>query len=139
MTQKLSPSTPKALRVWFIIHFFADIFSAIPLFIAPGLLTWFGWESVDPYTTRLVAAALFGIGIESWIGRNARIETYKNMLNLKIIWSGTAVIGLALSILQGAQNVPLAAVAVLIIFVGFHLIWVYWRIQVGRLLNIDPS
>jgi hypothetical protein len=127
---------PRALRFWFIIHFFADILAAIPLFVKPELLVLFGWNVVDPYTTRLVAAALFGIGIESWIGRNAKAETYKNMLNLKIIWSATAALGILLSIIQGAQGTPAAALAVLVIFVVFHFIWVYWRFTIGRLLKV---
>lgn len=129
---------PKALRLWFVIHFIADILAAIPLFIRPELLMLFGWSEVDPYTTRLVAAALFGIGIESWLGRNAKAETYQNMLNLKIIWSATAVLGILWSIGQGAQGVPLAAWAVLAIFVVFHILWVYWRIVIGRLLRNGP-
>lgn len=134
-TNDQKTTAPHALRIWFIVHFFADIFAAVPLFVYPELLGYLGWDSVDPYTTRLVAAALFGIGIESWIGRNARLETYKNMLNLKVIWSATAVIGLGLSAIQGAQGVPIAALAVIGIFIAFHITWVFWRIKVGYLLK----
>ena len=135
MVSNQQAPVPAALRLWFIIHFFADIITAIPLFIEPDWLMLLGWKAVDPYTTRLVAAALFGIGIESWLGRNAKAETFKNMLNLKIIWSLTAVIGILVSLLQGAQGVPLFAWIVLVIFLVFHIIWVYWRIKIGRLLK----
>ena len=78
---------PEKLRFWFVIHFVIDILFAIPLFIAPEwMLTIFGWHTVDPLTSRLVAAALFGIGIESYLGRNAGIEYFRGMLNLKLIW-----------------------------------------------------
>jgi hypothetical protein len=62
---------PRSLRSWFIVHFVADMLSALPLFIAPReVLGWLGWNAVDPIATRLVAAALFGIGIESYLARS---------------------------------------------------------------------
>ncbi len=60
------------LRWWFVVHFVLDVVAAVPLFVTPTqLLGWLGWNAVDPISTRLVAAALFGIGIESYLGRNA--------------------------------------------------------------------
>ncbi len=121
---------PAALRTWFVIHFWADILTAIPLFVAPvAVLSMFGWEAVDPFATRIVAAALFGIGIESWIGRNATIESFRGMLNLKVIWSGTVVIGFLWTLLDGSHGQPLGAWLVLGIFGGFHALWIYWRLQ----------
>jgi len=125
---------PNALRTWFVIHFLIDVLFALPLFIAPvWALRLFGWQTIDPYTTRIAAAALFGIGIESYLGRNAGVESFRNMLTLKVIWSFAAVVGLALSLAQGAQGRPLFAWLVLAIFVGFNILWVYWRRQLGKL------
>ncbi len=77
---------PDRLRFWFVVHFIVDMLFAIPLFVAPEwLLILFGWDRVDPLTSRLVAAALFGIGIESFLGRGAGIEAFRGMLNLKLI------------------------------------------------------
>lgn len=121
---------PKGLRVWFVIHFLVDLAVALPLFIYPQeLLTYFGWQQVDPIASRLVAAALFGIGVQSWIGRNAGVNSYKNMLNLKIIWSLFAAAGLALSLYQGAQNGPFLAKIGLGVFAVFNLLWIYWRLK----------
>ncbi len=54
----------KNLRTWFVIHFVADYLFALPLLIAPTwLLNLFGWQSIDPFTARLVGAALIGIFI----------------------------------------------------------------------------
>ncbi len=126
---------PKALRGWFVVHFWADILFALPLFFAPVLvLESVGWQAVDPITARLVAAALFGIGIESLIGRNADAKGFIPMLNLKIIWSATATIGIGWSILEGAHGRPLFAWLTLGIFAVFHLIWVYWRVTLGNLM-----
>lgn len=121
------------LQNWFVLHFFLDVFFAIPLMAAPEFtLRVFGWQSIDPFSTRLVAAALFGIGIESYLGRKAGVESYIGMLNLKIIWSLAASVGLAISLLQGAQGRPLVGWILLIIFVSFNLIWVYWRQRLVR-------
>ena len=72
----------KGLRTWFVIHFAVDIVFAIPLLVAPAaFLTFLGWTAVDPYAARLVGAALMGIGIESYLGRNAGVEAFQGMLN----------------------------------------------------------
>ena len=131
MTDK--SNVPAALRKWFVVHFIVDILFAIPLMAAPGwMLGLLGWASVDPFTARLAAAALFGIGIESWLGRNAGAESFRNMLNLKIIWSLGAVVGAGWSLLEGAQGRPLFAWAVLVIFAGFNAVWVYWRVKLDN-------
>lgn len=117
---------PKALKTWFIIHFIVDIVVALPLFLYPELvLAYFGWEQIDPITTRLFAAALFAIGIESFLGRNATYETYNNMLNIKIIWSFFALLAFALAISQGLHN--LLVWLGLLVFLIFNLIWSYWK------------
>ena len=116
------------LRTWFVIHFLTDMAFALPLMAAPvKILTLLGWEAPDPYTTRMVAAALFGIGIESYLGRNAGVEAFRGMLNLKIIWSLAVILGLALSLIQGSQGRPPFVWLIIAIFVGFNLVWVYWR------------
>lgn len=125
-----SKSVPAALRKWFVVHFWADILFAIPLMLIPvEMLSMLGWQSPDAFTARMVAAALFGIGIESWLGRNAGVESFRNMLNLKIIWSLGAVLGIGVSLAQGAQNNPPFAWVILGIFMAFNLLWVYWRVK----------
>ena len=123
-------STPQALKVWFIIHFAVDIIFAIPLLLFPlEFLQLLDWHTIDPFATRIIAAALFGIGIESFLGRNANIETYKNMLNLKIIWSGAVILGTALSIYQTSYTTTIAEWLLLVTFITFNIIWTYWRIK----------
>ena len=106
---------------------------AVPLFVAP---TWFlslvGWKSVDPYTARIAAAALFGVGIESWLGRNASADAFLAMLNLKVIWSLACTVGIAVSLVQDAQGRPLAAWAFLAIFGAFHAVWLFHRVKLGQ-------
>lgn len=131
-----SPATqvPKALSVWFIIHFIADITFAIPLLVIPvQFLSFFGWQTVDPVAARIVAAALFGIGIESFLGRNSSPDSFKNMLNLKIIWSLATIIGLIWSLADNAHGRPLGLWLILIIFIGFNGLWVFWRVRIHKL------
>lgn len=55
---------PSSLKRWFVFHFTADITFAVPLMVVPvSFLNFFGWSTVDPIATRIVAAALFGIGL----------------------------------------------------------------------------
>jgi len=126
----------KRLAFWFTLHFCADTAIALPLMILPiPFLTLLGWETPDPAASRLVAAALLGIGIESLLGRKADLETFRAMLNLKLIWSLGAVTGLGITLLEGWRDFggirPSLAV-ITAVFAAFHLLWLFWRIQVGK-------
>ena len=121
----------KSLRIWFVIHFAIDIIFAIPLLLVPvPFLTFLGWTAVDPYAACLVGAALMGIGIESYLGRNAGIEAFQGMLNLKIIWSVTAIIGILLTMITAYK--PWGAWLLLAAFIPFNIIWIYYRLQLRQ-------
>ena len=126
------------LKLFFFIHFAIDILIAIPLFLSPeGFLTFLGWQVIDPLSARLVSAALFAIGIESLLVRNSGLEAFNGMLNLKIIWSATAIVALGISILQEGQmqNALIWRWGMLIIFLVFNFIWIYWKIRLKRMLK----
>jgi len=130
----MNKETPTTLRRWFVIHFFIDMMVGIPLFFFPE---WFlgilGWTQVDTLMTRIVGAAFFGIGVESYLGRNASMEVFKGMLNLKIIWSATATFGIGWSFLEGSQGNPLWVFLTLATFLLFHINWIYWRVRINKL------
>jgi len=118
-------SVPNNLRTWFVIHFAADILFAIPLMFFPQMmLNLFGWTSYDPIMTRLVGAALMGIGVESLLGRNASVDIFRAMLNLKVIWASSALIAIGLGIAEGAASMAWLFLA---IFFIFWCVWVYYR------------
>ena len=120
-------SVPVGLRTWFVIHFVADMLFGIPLLFFPRfLLPFLGWTTYDPLTSRLVGAALMGIGLESLLGRNASAETFRAMLNLKIIWASSAIFAIAAALFEGA---PVMAWAFLGIFMVFWAVWVYYRVK----------
>jgi hypothetical protein len=118
---------PLSLRRWFVVHFVADLLFAVPLIVAPvATLRALGWTAIDPIAARLVAAALAGIGIQSLIGRNEPVDAFRAMLRLKCIWSGVAVLGLAISVAEGAPPITWAFLA---IFAGFAVVWNYYRLR----------
>lgn len=124
---------PKALSAWFVVHFVLDVLAATPIFLFPGTtLALFGYNDLTDASillARIVAAALFGIGIESFLGRNASPQAFKAMLNLKIIWSLSASLGILWSMIQTHNY---TAWWILVIFAAFHLIWVYWRVRMDK-------
>lgn len=118
---------PPSLRRWFVVHFWVDIAFAVPLFLAPeGTLTLLGWRTVDPVATRMVAAALAGIGVESLLMRDGSVDAFRAMLGLKCIWSAVAAAGLSISIARGA---PPIAWALLLTFVAFGATWTHYRLR----------
>lgn len=123
---------PTSLRKWFVVHFVADIVFGIPLFLFPvKFLSFLGWGTVDPIATRIVASALFGIGIESYLGRKNGLESFLGMLNLKIIWSLSTLAGILISYFQGMVETFFVWV-VFAVFLVFNFIWLYWKNKLMR-------
>lgn len=128
--------TPKALSRWFLVHFAADVLVATPLLVAPrGFLGALGWHSIDPVAARLVAAALFGIGIASVRMHRAPLHAFPHVLELKIIWSAAAIIGFVWSLLEGVHGNPWSVWLFLAVFVAFNTLWVIWLVRVRRALS----
>ena len=126
MSNKID-QVPNGLRTWFVIHFVADVLFAIPLLFFPqAILNFFGWGTYDPIMSRLVGAALMGIGVESLLGRNASADTFRAMLNLKVIWASSALFAIGAGIAEGAAPI---AWAFLGIFAVFWCVWVYYRLK----------
>ena len=123
----MDKNVPNSLRTWFVIHFVADVLFAVPLLFFPRmLLNLFGWTSYDPIMTRLVGAALMGIGVESLLGRNADVDTFRAMLNLKVIWASSALFAIGAGIVEGASS---SVWLFLGVFAIFWAVWVYYRLR----------
>lgn len=116
---------PRSLTIWFRIHFAIDYLIGIPLFFFPfQTLSFFGWTVIDPTAARLVAAALFAVGGASLMHATADRETMIALLDLKIIWSGAAILGLIASLLTGATA---SNWIFLLGFLFFAVIWIRYR------------
>ena len=120
-------AVPESLRKWFVLHAVVDLVFAIPLFFYPEwFLRLMGWPYYDPVTARLVAAALFGIGLESYFGRHGSIDSFRSMLRLKIIWSLAATVGILWTMFALPEK-PLIGWGLALVFGAFHGLWLYWR------------
>ncbi|HLC75194.1 MAG TPA: hypothetical protein VJH88_05070 [Candidatus Nanoarchaeia archaeon] len=125
----ISNSVPHSLRTWFIVHFIVDYIFGIPLMIAPQwTLVQFGFNTTEALPPRLVAAAFLAIGGISFIARNHDAETYRALLFLKILWSLFAILGIVITLIQGA---PPFTFAVLITFAVFSSVWLHYWIRMG--------
>jgi hypothetical protein len=110
-----------------VLHFIVDVVIAIPLFLFPEtVLTQLGWKTVDPFASRIVAAALMGIGVESLLLRNAGGNVYRAMLDLKIIWSLTAIIGILITMLNDG---PIFGWIFFGVFLLFGSVWLFYRFR----------
>ncbi|GAC1653382.1 MAG: hypothetical protein NVS9B1_02490 [Candidatus Dormibacteraceae bacterium] len=117
------------LRRWFVVHFAVDWLIGLPLLLFPSqILPLLGWHPFDPVATRLFAAALLGIGGQSFLGRNGTPGEFRGMLNLKLIWSAGASFALAVGILHGSG--PLAYLG-LVTFIAFFALWAWYRRRLG--------
>lgn len=115
---------PSSLRRWFFVHFVLDFLLALGLLIVPEtVLGILGLEPANFVLARLVGAALVAIGGTSFFMRNLGIEAYKVMLNLKLLWSGSAIVGIVISLSEGA---PLSISIFLLVFIIFFIVWAYY-------------
>ncbi len=117
-------TVPSSLRRWFLLHFVVDMTFGIPLiFIPVWVMELFEFGSVDTLTVRLVGAALIGIGGASLWANAEKIEVYRSLLQLKILWSGSALVAIALYLFSGGNNWAYLFFA---IFFLFSVIWNYY-------------
>lgn len=121
------------LSYWFIAHGIVDLLFAVPMLVVPeAFLKALGWHVVDPVVARVVAAALIGIGGESLIAMRAEFHAVKSMLELKILWSIAAIIGLVVSATM-ADALPWGVWPIGGIFIVFSAVWIVWRIRISGL------
>lgn len=129
-------NVPTGLRIWFKIHFVVDYLFAIPLFFAPDfVLRLFFFETTGTLTevllARIVAAALFAIGGISLLTAKEDAPIFITLLNLKLVWSFTALSGMLLSFSkQEAAPTPLWILFAL--FAIFAAVWAYYRRILGK-------
>ena len=115
---------PKSLQNWFLIHFIVDLLFGLPLFFAPTyFLNLFGLQA-EPYTARLLGAAVIGIGTTTYF-MTKNIKSFKFALERKIAWSLSAILAILITLFEGGSKVGLIILA---IFAIFSVTWIYyWR------------
>jgi hypothetical protein len=122
---KKSMVVQKSLKNWFVAHFIIDIVFALPLMFFPEwVLNLFMFSSDETVLARVVAAALIGVGTVSLVMKNANRDSYIALLNMKLIWSASAVLGLVLGYIE-TRNVFIWLW--IIVFIIFFAVWGYYR------------
>tara|TARA_Y100000310_G_C20661808_1_gene805213 strand:- start:1566 stop:1943 length:378 start_codon:yes stop_codon:yes gene_type:complete len=114
---------PSSLRTWFIIHFIVDYMVGLPLLFFPEWTMGLFGLSPEPFIGRLFAAALLGISGVSLISRNKTVESYQSLLTLKIIFAGSALLGILLS------GFHLLAFTVFLVFL---IVWTYYKRRLSK-------
>jgi hypothetical protein len=128
---------PRTLRTWFLVDAAVDVLGAAALLVAPELvLGRLGWTCVDPVAARIVGAAMLAIGGQSFLGRDAGVEVYRAMLQLKMLWSFAAAGALFVGIGAGA---PPAAWAFLSMFIIFAGVWLHHAIRFRQLARVSTT
>jgi len=120
--------TPRSLVLWFKFHGIIDLLIGIPLFFDPhSFLTFLRWPVIDPFASRLVAAALLSIGVVSLSIKESH-ETYKALTFFKIFWSFFAITGISSSLSFFAF--PFFAYIILLTFGFFFFLWTYYYFHI---------
>lgn len=115
----------KNLKKWFIAHFIIDLIFAIPLILTPKtILSIIGINEAGALlSTKIVGCALIAIGGNSFLMRNSNIETYKSMLRLKMLWSGSIIFSILASLTELKIQ---TSIFLLSTFTGFFCVWAYY-------------
>ena len=123
-------NVPKSLRIWFVVHFIVDIIFGLPLLFTPvWLLGIFGIPIAATLTARMVGAGLISIGIMSFAARNDNASVYHALLNMKIVWSLTAMLAILLYIYEGGVSIAWLLFA---IFLIFNMAWSYYKVKLSK-------
>lgn len=108
------------VRTAFVLHFLVDWMVAVPLFFVPmWSMELFGVEG-DLILARMVAAALFAIGTVSLMAHKRGQESYRSLLELKLIWSGLVIVSLTVALLE---MYTIGLMVALIVFSAFAIAW----------------
>ena len=125
------------LRKWLVFHFYFDYAVAIPIFFgAEQIAIYFPEYPLDTVALRIVAAALFGIGFSSLQASNLDYDNMVKKLRWAVIWSGTAWIGVLISLINDGHplNWP-----VFFTFVLFNFLWTYYAVKLNSFNNFFGS
>jgi len=128
---------PTMLRKWLVFHFYFDYAVAIPIFFgAEQIAVYFPEYPLDTVALRIVAAALFGIGFSSLQASSLDYDNMVKKLRWAVIWSGTAWIGVLISLVNDGHplNWP-----VFFTFVLFNFLWTYYAVKLNSFNNFFGS
>lgn len=76
----------------------------------------------------MLGAGLLGMGGAIFLMRNKGIISYRTMLNIKIVWSFSAIFAILISLFLGG---PWQIAILLAVFIVLVSTWVYYRQQMN--------
>ena len=128
---------PSTLIKWLVFHFYFDYAVAIPIFFcAEQIAVYFPEYPLDTVALRVIAAALFGIGFSSLQASSLDYDNMVKKLRWAVIWSGTAWIGILISLLCGGHPLNWPFFACLLLF---NALWSYYACKLGSFNNFFGS
>lgn len=119
----------RTLRVTFLIHLLVAFVFGLVMFASPALWSRIAnYAPIDPTVTRVLGAALLGLGFSSWLGYRARRwEEVRITVEMEIEYTVLATV--ALLYLLWAGVAPLFAWVPLVCHVAFAVafVYLYWQ------------
>ena len=121
----------KALRYTFVVHSIVAVVVGAPLLLAPGrFLGWIGWTPVDPLISRLLGAAILGLGWSSFRGVQAAPGQQRNLVETELAFAILGCIGLLRHLLKWAY--PWYVWLTLAVLAAFAVAWAVQLVALRR-------
>lgn len=119
----------QSLRITFILHTIVSSVFGLALLIVPGrFLDLFGWAPIDPLMSRMLGAALLGLGWGSYRGWRANTwDEVEFLLQVEAAFTVLASIGLLRHLLVASW--PWYVWMVFAFYAVFAVSWVYHLVR----------
>lgn len=119
----------RSLRITFVLHAVVAFVFGLGLLIIPGrLLELFNWRPIDPLISRMLGAALVGLGWGSYRGWRANLlEEVEILLQVEAVFTVLACVGLLRHLL--VASFPWYVWMIFAIYAIFAIAWVYHLIR----------
>ncbi len=119
----------QSLRITFIVHTIVSFVFGLALLIVPGrFLDLFGWAPIDPLISRMLGAALLGLGWGSYRGWRANTwDEVEFLLQVEAAFTVLASIGMLRHLLIASW--PWYVWMVFAFYAVFGVSWVYHLVR----------
>jgi hypothetical protein len=112
------------LKITLIAHIVLAVLFGLPLLAMPGrFLGWFGWAPIDPLISRMLGAAMLGLG---WLDfRTLRLNSRsaaQPLIEAGIAFCGLAAAGMLWN--MRASSWPWIVWSVVGLYIGMTVLWV---------------
>ena len=119
----------KFLKSTLIVHTVLAVLFGLPLLGMPGrFLNFFGWAPVDPLISRMLGAALLGMGWTSWRAFKAnRREVAQPVIEAGLVVCGLAAVGIAWNMLGAGWPWMVWLVLALYVILAAAWLWHWFK------------